>query len=102
MKRHQAITRTYASSESSPVQSSVFGLGQPLKLRSAEGHVDPSGQHSSPPQLVWVPGQSTLDPTTQCAGLGDGGVGGEGGEGGEGLGPGVGGEYGFGQYTVSS
>lgn len=64
-----------------PVQSSVLPLLHPLKVASAEGHVEPSGQQESPAQFEEEPGHVTESPTLQGgSGLGPG----------PGLGPGVG------------
>lgn len=45
------------------VQSISLALGQPLKVLSAEGQVDPSGQHDFPAQTLSEPGQRTVSPT---------------------------------------
>lgn len=65
------------------VQSVFFVAGHPVKALSADGHVDPSGQHELPAHVVVVlPGQRTGSPTLQlppgAGGTGGDGVGGKG------------------------
>lgn len=76
------------------MQSTVFGAGHPEKLLSADGHVEPSGQHWLPPHIPADPGQATASPTEQDGvgvGVGAGGVGGGVGVGAGGVGVGAGG-----------
>jgi len=55
------------------VQSDFFPDAHAAKVLSAEGQVDPSGQHASPAHLTSVlPGHSTGSPTLQYEPVGDG------------------------------
>jgi len=68
------------------VQSFSFPFGHPAKSWLADGQIDPSGQQELPAHFVIpAPGQVTVSPTLQDAGLGGlGGCGGLGGPGGVG------------------
>jgi len=79
------------------LQSSVLAFAQPLNVASADGQVEPSGQHCSPPHCVLVAGHITVSPTLHILpGKGDGGEGG----GGEGIGGEGEGGPGFTQSSV--
>lgn len=69
------------------VQSTVLPVTHPVKALSADGQVDPSGQHASPAHWAALPGHATGSPTLQVGPDGDGG---DGGEGGDGVGDGAG------------
>lgn len=78
------------------VQSKAFGDAHPEKLSSADGHVEPSGQHWLPAHILFAElGQATASPTEQEPDGGGEGVGagvgaGVGDGGGDGVGTGVG------------
>jgi len=55
-----------------PVQSDVLPFGQSWKLKLAEGHVVPSGQHSLPAHATPPAGHCTVSPTSHAFGDGCG------------------------------